>query len=127
MDTIADTPDPESTKIIQGEPRIPSPVAILTEEFASWTTKPFLGAPENIIHDMASSSASSDPVYAAQGKAIVASGKEVSSSRENTVPHVMQDQTRRLELNPTELKNQYQADHSIYRQKLDKEAENIFL
>lgn len=38
----------------------------------------------------------------------------------------MQDQARRLELNPTELKNQYQADHSIYRQKMDKEAENMF-
>jgi hypothetical protein len=70
--------------------------------------------------------ASSDPVYTAQGKAIVASGKEVSSSLENTVPHVMQDQARSLELNPTELKNQYQADHSIYRQKLDKEAEKMF-
>ncbi|CAG8241173.1 unnamed protein product [Penicillium nalgiovense] len=118
-----------STKAIKGEPRVPSPATILTEVSASWTTRSYSEAPEDVSHDMPSSTTTVELVNAAQDKTIVPQEKRrVHSSLGTRVPAVVhgQGQVETLEFRPAEYRSQHQTGDSFYRQKRYKEAETMF-
>ncbi|KAJ5358988.1 Tetratricopeptide-like helical [Penicillium cataractarum] len=116
----------ESMTAIQDEPRIPSPVAILTNEFASWTTKNSSEAPKATYREIPRSTTTSDLVNATQGNTSMAQERKSYSSLGTTIPHFMQGQVGALELSPTELGSENQTGRSLYRQKRYKEAETMF-
>ncbi|KAJ5827818.1 Tetratricopeptide-like helical [Penicillium robsamsonii] len=117
----------EPTKATEDEPQIPYPVTIMTEEFASWTTKLSLEPPEGAFHGMSSSTTMVDPVNPTHGKTIRTQKEKVHPSPGTTVPVVMQGQgqVEIPEPRPTEFESQHRAGVSLYRQKQYKEAETI--
>ncbi|KAJ5951483.1 Tetratricopeptide-like helical [Penicillium vulpinum] len=118
----------EPAKAIEDKPRIPSPVTIMTEEFASWTTVLSSEAPEGAFHSMSSANTAVEVVNAPPGKTIGTQKEKIYSSQETAVPEVMkgQGQIETLELRPTEPKSQHRTADWLRRQGRHKEAENMY-
>ncbi|OQE13507.1 hypothetical protein PENFLA_c047G06958 [Penicillium flavigenum] len=118
-----------SMRTIKGEPQVPSPATIMTEVSASWTTRTYSEAPEDVSHDMPSSTTTVELVNAAQDKTIVPQEKrKIHSPLGTRVPVIMQGQgqVETLEFRPAEFRSQHLTGDSFYRQKRYKEAETMF-
>jgi tetratricopeptide (TPR) repeat protein len=118
-----------STKAITGELRVPSPATTMTEVSVSWTTRTYSEAPEDVSHNMPSSTTTVELVNAAQDRTIVPQEKrKIHSSLGTRVPVIVQGQgqVETLEFRPAEFRSQHQTGDSYYRQKMYKEAETMF-
>ncbi|OQE41017.1 hypothetical protein PENCOP_c005G04847 [Penicillium coprophilum] len=118
---------PESMKATKGEPQTPYQVTVMTEEFASWTTKISSKTPEDAFHGMSSSTTVVDIVNPAHGTAVITQKEKVYSSLGTAVPVVIQDQDQVAapEFRPTEAESQHQTGVALHGQKQFKEAEII--
>ncbi|KAJ5159252.1 Tetratricopeptide-like helical [Penicillium coprophilum] len=118
---------PESMKATKGEPQTPYQVTIMTEEFASWTTKISSETPEDAFHGMSGSTTVVNMLNPAHGTAIITQKEKVYSSLGTAVPVVIQDQDQVAapELRPTEAESQHQTGVALHGQKRFKEAEII--